>query len=305
MSDLLYSKTAGSTANVQEKLKLFPEVHMYKREAGKPAAASKPVRKKAAAGEKREDRKIERIFALIIAFLVLVVAGELVFHFVISPKLMIRKIVVRTGPNLQLEDGEVLRLGGLEGEQFYFSVNTAEISGQLTSYPLIKEAAVEKKFPDSLSIDLTGRLPLAMSIVDTGDGAVPIVFDEEGVVFQIGTSVSEMDSLIISGIVFKNIKLGMQLPEEMLGLLRDLHRLKTETPRLFALLSEVEIVKRSSNQYEAVFYFSGYRMPVRTGMSIDEKELKYILLVLDVVTMEELENRIGNWICGAERSFTR
>ena len=307
MSDLMYSKTAGNTADVQEKLKLFPEVHMYKREndrregrsgtafaAGRQKQTKRPqqTRHPKQREDGREDRKLERAFIGIIVFLVLVLGGELVFHFIVSPKLMIQKVRVRTGANLLLSDADVLRLAELEGEQFYFSVNPEEISERLGSYPLIKEALVEKKFPDTLRIDLIGREPLAMSIVDTGDGAVPVVFDEEGIVFQIGTSVRDMNALVISGIVFKNIQLGMQLPREMHGLLQDLQKLKDNSPRLFSLISEVKIVKRSSNQYEALLYFSEYKMPVRTGMSLGEKELKYILMVLDVVTIEDLQKRI-------------
>lgn len=294
MSDAAYDKTAGNVSHVQDKLKLFPEVHMYKAENG---TVRKSTPKQQPAGRKTESakgegRRLERIFIVVIVFLVVVAAGELLFHFVISPKLMINKVLVRSGPNVQLTDAEVLRLAELTDDIFYFSLSTEEVAKRLESYPLIKKAAVEKKFPDSLSIDLQGRAPLAVSIVDTEDGAVPIVFDEEGVVFQIGTSVKEMDNLVFSGIVFKNLQLGMKLPEEMSGLLESLYRLKTESPELFRLLSEVKIVKRSSSQYETVLYFSGYRMPVRAGMSIDAKELKYILMVLDVVTIEDLKKRI-------------
>ena len=90
MSDALYGKPAENTGSVREKLKLFPEVHMYKDE--KRPARIKPV--EAAPRNKREGRKLERVFVVVILFLVLVLAGELVFHFLISPKLMIRKIVI-------------------------------------------------------------------------------------------------------------------------------------------------------------------------------------------------------------------
>lgn len=288
MSDALYEKPAENAGSVREKLKLFPEVHMYKDE-------KRPERVKAVETvprNRREGRKLERAFVVVILFLVLVLAGELVFHFLISPKLMIRKIVVTTKQALPLTDREVLRLAEIDRDLFYFNVDPEKISKLLGSYPLIQKAEVEKKFPDSLHIDITGREPLGVSILDTGDGAVPIVFDQEGVVFQIGESVADMDNLVVSGIVFRNIRLGMKLPEEVRGLLRDLYTLKTESPRLFSLLSEVKIVKRSSSRYEAVLYFTGYQMPVRTGMSIDETELKYILMVLDVVTIEDLKKRV-------------
>lgn len=279
----LYGKTAGNAANVQDKLKLFPELNMYKAEE-----VSKPVR----SVKKKKDRKVEKIFFFIILFLVLVLAAELLFHFVISPKLMIRKVIVRSGPFVTLSDEEVLRLADLQDETFYFTVDTGKIEELLKSYPLIKDAEVLKKFPDSLAIDLTGREPLAMSIVNTDAGAVPVVFDEEGVVFQIGASISDLDRLIVSGIVFKDLQLGMTLPKDILGLLQSLHKLKQEAPELYGLLSEIKIIKRSSNQYETLFYISGYEMPVRMGMSIDKKELKYVLMILDVVTIDDFKKRI-------------
>ncbi len=283
MSDALYSKTAGNVANVQDKLKLFPEVYMYKAEKVQPSASHR---------KKKENRRIEKVFIYVILFLALAVAAELVFHFIISPKLAIRKIIVRSNPRIALSDAEILNIAGLKGDLFYFNVNTDSIGEQLTSYPLIKEAVVEKKFPDSLTLDLVGREPLAMSIVDTETGAVPVVFDEEGVVFQIGTSISDINSLIISGIVFKDIQLGMRLPEDVIGLLESLYILKEESPELFNLLSEIKIIKRDSNQYETVIYITGYEMPVRMGMSLDKKELKYVLMILDVVTIDDLKRNI-------------
>lgn len=294
MSDFIYNKPIGSDMDVQEKLKLFPEVHIYKsgsRLYNQPKGKQVNI-KRAGTQNTKEIRKLELFFFFIILFLLCILAIELVFHFVISPKMMINKVIVRNENSIDLTNGEVLRLAELEGDLFFFSINTDEIKERLLTYPLIKEAKVEKKFPDSLFIELTGRNPLAMSIVDTNDGGVPVVFDENGVVFQIGASVAEMNNLVISGIVFKNIQLGMKLPEEIFGLLKCLQELRNEALYLFNLISEVKVIKRNGSLYEAVVFISGYEMPVRIGMSLDKQELTYILMVLDVVTRDELKDGI-------------
>jgi len=297
MSDYLYGKPVDDNRGVQDRLKLFPEVHMYK-STGKAAEvrrggpAPPPAEQRKGREEGKPKRTVERVFITVILFLLFVLVAELCFHFIISPKLMIKKIVVRRDEHLSLSDSEILRIAGQGGDLFYFSVNTGEITERLQTYPLIKEAKVEKKFPDSLMIELSGRTPLAMSIVDTEEGGVPVVFDDEGVVFEIGTSVRNMDGPVLSGVVFKNIKLGMQLPVELLGLLESLKKLKNEAPELFRLISEVEVLKRSGHQFESVLYLNGFEMPVRTGMSLDKQQLTYILMVLDVVTRDELKQGI-------------
>ena len=277
-----------------EKTAQIPEVHLYKTEID----LKKNVKKKN--GKSRGKKRLERVFFFIIAFLVLILAVELIFHFIISPKLVINKITIEVAGALELSNKEILALAGIGEEEFFFRLDEKIIEERLTQFPLIKTASVEKNFPDTVRIIITGRTPLAMSLVNTEEGMVPVVFDQEGVVFQIGKSVENFDNLVISGIRFHDIKLGMQLPEEIGGLLKDLTALKKDSPFLYEMLSEIRIINRGGGVYEALLFTERHSVPVRIGMSVDERQLKYMFMILDILRedafaekIEELDLRSG------------
>jgi cell division protein FtsQ len=301
MSDLAYHDPNVKVRNivipkrgVPEKTAQIPEVHLYKTEID----LKKNVKKKN--GKSRGKKRLERVFFFIIAFLVLILAVELIFHFIISPKLVINKITIEVAGALELSNKEILALAGIGEEEFFFRLDEKIIEERLTQFPLIKTASVEKNFPDTVRIIITGRTPLAMSLVNTEEGMVPVVFDQEGVVFQIGKSVENFDNLVISGIRFHDIKLGMQLPEEIGGLLKDLTALKKDSPFLYEMLSEIRIINRGGGIYEALLFTERHSIPVRIGMSVDERQLKYMFMILDILRedafaekIEELDLRSG------------
>ena len=115
----------------------------------------------------------------------LFLAGQLTFQFAVSPRLRIRHIVVRG--DLALSQAEILRLAGMEGRDWFFSLNPQELARKLEALPQVRRAAVRKVFPDTLRIDLAARVPLAACLAETEEGpSLPAVVDAEGVVFQTG-----------------------------------------------------------------------------------------------------------------------
>ncbi len=144
------------------------------------------VRAGAGAGRRSaagRERLLSRVLWLVVAVLGLLIAAELVFQFAISPRMRIRHVLVRG--DLPLSQPEILRLAGMEGREFFYSLNPEEIRRKLEALPLVRRAAVRKVFPDTLRIDLTARAALLACLVEPeGEGhSVSALVDAEGVVF--------------------------------------------------------------------------------------------------------------------------
>jgi cell division protein FtsQ len=267
-----------------------------------------PKSKKQATGRKssgsmpkkpEKPSNLRRLFRWIVLGLSLFLIGELVFHLLIGPRLVLEEVHIVADRALPLTDEDILRLAGVAQKDYYFSLDTEEMEQLLTSYPLIKNAEVERIFPNKLKIALGGREPLGMTLARTGNSTVPLVFDEEGVIFQIGSSVAEYDMPVLSGIGIPSVTLGMELPEELKQLLKDLYELRSSAPQLFEIISELKVERKKDSRFEVLLYPRQYETKIRIGDRVDETMIKYILVVLDVLEQEggadirELDFRTG------------
>jgi cell division protein FtsQ len=261
--------------------------------------------RRAEEGEGGLGRRILAPLVVVLAALALV---ELVVQVVLMPHMVVRSIVVAS--DLKIPEQDVLQLAGITGRERYLSLDTAEIARRLESYPLVREAAVQKVFPDTLRVSVTGRKPLAIALGRSGDRTVPVVFDEEGVVFQIGGSASGggiPDLPVISGLSFTPA-LGIAMPGMLRPLLKDLAALRQRSPDLYGLISELKVSAINSVDYELEFYPLGRRIRVRLGNRIDETTLRYAFLVIDVLArtrsaadVTEIDLRNGEVVYRAAR----
>jgi cell division protein FtsQ len=247
----------------------------------------------------KTEQLVNRLLWAVIILLVLFIIGELLFHFVVSPRLVIKNISVES--DLALSGEDVLALVGLSGKVYFFSLNAGEIREKLEAYPLIKRAVVEKQFPDGLKISIFGRLPLALAIAEGAGGvSVPLALDDEGVVFQIGSSITDYDLPVISGLKFSQIRVGTKLPGSLAFLMADLERLKRQFPDLFRLISEVRVTSRAGDQHELVLCLLTHTIKLRFGGSISGGSLKSAVMLLDLIekqgfsdTVQEIDFRTG------------
>ena len=173
------------------------------------------------------------------------------------------------------------------------------MSRRLEGYPVVREAIVEKVFPDTLRITVRGREPLAICIGTLGERTVPVAFDEHGVVFQIGGAVSGLNMPVLSGLQFAPV-MGLELPAMLDPLLEDLQQLKTSSPELYRLVSEIKVMAISDTAYELMLYPVGYAVRANIGDRLDETFLRYVFMVLDVLaqqgitdTVREIDLRTG------------
>ncbi len=242
----------------------------------------------------RSDRResiVNRILHVVVAVLLLFLAGELVFHLLLVPRLTVRNITIRS--DLVFSKEEVLAVAGIDKNVYYFNLDTAEIRRKVESLPAVREADVQKVFPDALIITLHGRTPLSVLFFTTPQGdSVPLVIDEQGVVFQIGSAVTSWDLPVITGVKFIQLRAGMKLPPALRPFLRDLKNLQAREPDLFRLISEVRPVSGGSGIEEILLYPVQHPVRLRLPTSLEPALLRNALLVLDLLAEQGLTDRV-------------
>jgi cell division protein FtsQ len=244
-------------------------------------------------GHGRASSPAGRMLAIVIAVLALILAGQLVFHLLIAPRLTLRNVVVRS--DLNLARGEVLSMAGLEDGARYFSVDPREVARRLAGYPAVAKAEVRKVFPDTLRINLQGRRALAFLLFQGRDGpSLPLVVDREGVVFQVGGEAAGRDLPLVSGVelVGEEVHAGLKLPDGLKPLLEDLDRLVQEAPELARLVSEVRLVPLAQERYELLVYPVAYRVRLRLGGRLEASSLRSALVILDLLGKQNLAGRV-------------
>jgi len=248
--------------------------------------------------ERQRKPQTAKFVLVTVLVLVLVALGELGFHFLVRPELMISRVVVES--EMSIPNQKLLQIAGLTGPHYFFSVDTAQVKRNLEAYAPVKSATVTKRFPNTLRVTLTGRKPLAMAFAQKDGHQVPLVFDEDGVVFEQGEDVSQWNLPVVSGLAFENPSPGVRLPRRLLAFLEDMKELSLKAPVLFHQISEYRIVQTGSQDFEVLLYPVNYHVPVRIGSQLDEEMCKYIVMVLDVFqrqksldTIQELDFRTG------------
>jgi cell division protein FtsQ len=237
--------------------------------------------------EKTRSRSRARlIFTILIAVLATILVIEIVFHFVISPRLKLTRVEIVADKGLPLSNEAILKLAGLDGSDSFFAVDTARIAERLTAFAPVKSVSAERIFPTSLKIAISMRKPLGISLAGVDGRTVPVMLDEDGVVFQIGASVSEFDLPALSGFTFTDVELGQRVNNALHGFLGDLMRLRDSSRTMFDLISELEFQKKERAGFEVTLYPRDYRVPVRIGSRINTEIMRKILLVLDVFTRQ-------------------
>ena len=252
-------------------------------------------------GRARSRSHRKRFHPLLIGAAVVLVtlgAAEALFHVLLKDSLVIQTVAVES--ELSFTTAELLQIAGIGESEYFFALDTEVIRRNLEQYPAVRSATVHKAFPDTLRISLEARKPLAVSFATVGGVNVPVVFDEHGVVFEVGTAVSGWDLPVVSGLQLESVRPGVQLPALLHGFLADLKQLQLGSPALFRQISEYRIVRRGEQDFEVVLYPVSYPVPVRIGTTLDETLFKYIVMVLDVFQREgklsalaELDFRAG------------
>ena len=234
----------------------------------------------------KEGNLLSKILWIIVGIVVLAMVCEIIFRLFIVPKMIIKKIVIES--DIVLSQKEVLAAAGIQGDEYYFNLDTDLIRNNLEAHPLIKEASADRVFFDTLEINLKGRKPIALSFAQIDEKTIPLAMDEDGIIFQIGQSITNWDLPIISGIKYRDVRIGIKMPRMLVSVLTDLKNLKTKAPELFAVISEIQIVPRNSIDFDLILYPMMYNVKVRLKSSLDVEMIEYTLIMLDMLEKQNV-----------------
>ncbi len=207
---------------------------------------------------------------------------------------------------MPLADDQVLLLSGIQGGEHWYSVSVSAIQRRLEASPLVRRAIVERVFPDTILLTLWGRQPAALVLATSEGRSLPVLVDEDGVVFKVGTSSADLDLPVVSGLTVGDMALGARLPTPYRALFADLRALREKAPALCAAVSEVRVVGGGSadlspQDLELLVYLTSSPVPIRARGSLDESLVKYALMATDLLSrqgvlkdIQELDFRGGD-----------
>jgi cell division protein FtsQ len=247
--------------------------------------------------DEKENFKFEKPLKRILTACSVLLAGELLWLFVINPCMPLSSVEIKGLDGVSRI--AVLEQAGIDSRSSFMSVNARASEEALSAIPAVESATVIKHFPDSIEIVINSRVPVAVAAANIGGRTLPVFFDKEGVLFQIGRSGGAPLNTtlpVISGLVFENINAGLRLPKFLVPLFSDLHTMSVEAPELLSTISEIRINKKKYETYELTLYPVYNPVRIRIGQRITEDKLRYMLLLLDVlgekgVALDELDFR--------------
>lgn len=184
---------------------------------------------------------------------------------------------------------DIKNIAGLDRYSSFLFVNTEDIENRILNEPLVRKVHVEKVFPNILNITVFGRKALAMAYTQRDGLSIPLCFDENGVVFQVGDEIEDVDLPVISGdIDFDKVTMGGELPKVLVPLLKSLKDIRGNYPDYYSSISEIMVKKKGDMTFDLMLHltFSPIKAVVRDILS--GEELKNIIVVLSLLEEESL-----------------
>ncbi len=211
---------------------------------------------------------IEGIILLIILFSL----------FVIFPFFRIKEVnLIDSEISISMDD---LAKAGLNSHTSFLFLDEKKIVNNIEHEPMVRKAIVEKKFPDKLEITVFGRKALAMAYTQVDSVIIPLSFDENGVLFEMGDEVEIGKLPIISGdLDFSNVTKGGALPRSIIPVLRDLKDIRLKTPDLYNSISEIYVEKKGESSFDMILFFTFTTIKARIGSSLTSSQLESIIVV--------------------------
>jgi cell division protein FtsQ len=224
----------------------------------------------------------------LVMLLLAILAGELLYHFVLVPHFRISRIVVESDSRVS-ED--VLRnLAGVTPDASLLTLNPRITAERIAAHPSVREVGVSRSFPETLILRVDTRTPLAVILAEVDGGQQAVLIDGDGVLFERGTLTAEKAADLrlpaLSGLQLEGFTPGMRLPIRLLGLVTRLKEMQVEAPQLFRQLSEIRVVPRGSHEFEVLLYPMSYPVAVRVDSEFTIEQCTYALVVLDALRQD-------------------
>ncbi len=241
---------------------------------------------------KNVKRKVDKktlVLKIIVFFLLILLLLEGILHTIIIPSLAPVKVQFSGIKNLTVEQltSKVNEIGSATWIQF----DVAKAVSILSEIPSIEKVSVDKQFPDKVFIKVTERIPVARSIVSENGRSISVQIDKNGVLFTGGITLGVNDSNIplISGLPIDRIQDGMRLPSKYCTLMERIAELSALEQKYFAAVSEIQVVPKDYGNYELILYPIHTHVKVLTDRSLDEEQLKKMMVALDIVNSIEAD----------------
>ena len=230
--------------------------------------------------------------------MLLFLAGNSVYYLFIVPFNATAKIQL-LGIDTILE-AELKKAAGLTGTEKWGKIDKDALLHRITSYPLVAEARVVKKYPDKVLIEIIERQPVGILLATVGGRTIPMEIDKTGTVFKAASKKTPQILPIISGLSFQNIRAGMKVHKQLVPLFKQLDLLQRKNPALMSEISEMKIEQKKYGGFDLILYPVQTPVKVRTDSTLNEERLQYMILTLDVIRdfdmsakIEELDVRAG------------
>lgn len=184
---------------------------------------------------------------------------------------------------------DIKYIAGLDNYSSFLFVDPDDIERRILEEPLVRKVYVEKTFPSTLNITVFGRKALATAYIDQEGISVPLCFDENGVVFQIGDEIEDVNLPVISGdIDFDTVTMGGELPKVLVPLLRSLKEIRGVSPDYYSAISEIMVTKRGEMTFDLIIHFTFSPIKAMVRDLLSAEELKNIIVVISLLEEEAL-----------------
>ena len=247
-------------------------------------------------------RRFDKILKIFIIMASLILAAELIWLLGVSPFRPLARIDISGLEAIgrgEITREDVLFMAQIGNDMSYFNANPEMIERSLMRYSFLESARVYRHFPDRLHIVLEGRRAVASAFTSIGGITIPLLIDSQGVIFEIGTDVSNsaFSLPVISGLIIEEPFPGMKLPDLFNSLFLELEKLQISSPLLLGAVSEIKINRRAWDAYDIEIFPMHSNIRVRLS-ELNEDILRYTLLMIDV-----LASNNGGLITGAVDSL--
>ena len=230
--------------------------------------------------------RFEKPLKIFIFIAVLCLSGELIWLLGISPFRPFTRIDITSLNGISRE--EILAQAGISAASSYVSVDIKAVENALLGISSIESARVFKYYPGRLQIILEGRQPVASALASLNGQTVPVLFDSQGVIFEVGGSSIPSILPVISGLVIEDPAPGMRLPGLIIPFLQELEKIEISSPELLSAVSELRIDRKPYDGFDLILYPIHKKIKVRLS-ELNEDLLRYTLLMVDVLSSRENE----------------
>ena len=234
--------------------------------------------------------KGKKLLKIVILSVLLFLAGNSVYYLFIVPFNATAKIQL-LGIDTILE-AELKKAAGLTGTEKWGKIDKDALLHRITSYPLVAEARVVKKYPDKVLIEIIERQPVGILLATVGGRTIPMEIDKTGTVFKAASKKTPQILPIISGLSFQNIRAGMKVHKQLVPLFKQLDLLQRKNPALMSEISEMKIEQKKYGGFDLILYPVQTPVKVRTDSTLNEERLQYMMLALDVIRKFDLSSKI-------------